>query len=127
MGNQWLINTPANVATLTYDQQDTATWITVPYQTLWANVLKGTVLRIEDFALYYFFSDTYNTKLEISPFLKQHFFELDPTLKQHIQYEGTQTIDFIQWLSAEVGECRYNQAMLIICYSEHHIDNSKDE
>ncbi len=45
MGNRWLVNTPARTATLTYDQHDTATSISLPNQTLWITVLKGSILH----------------------------------------------------------------------------------
>ncbi len=82
IGNQWLVNTPARTATLTYDQQDTATRIILPNQTLWITVPKGSILHIDELA-----------NLEISPFFKQHSFVLDSELEERIKEEGTQLID----------------------------------
>ncbi len=48
VGNRWLVNTPARTATLTYDQHDTATRISLPNQTLWITVPKGSILHIDD-------------------------------------------------------------------------------
>ncbi len=46
IGNWWLVNTPARTATLTYDQNDTATRISLPNQTLWITVPKDSILRV---------------------------------------------------------------------------------
>ncbi|RXN02210.1 nuclease HARBI1 [Labeo rohita] len=35
VGNQWLVNTPIRTATLTYDQHDTATRVSLPNQSMW--------------------------------------------------------------------------------------------
>lgn len=92
VGGQWLVYTSARVATLTYDQHNTATWITLPNQNLWISVPKGVLLHIEDLALYHLPTHTYENELKISPFFQQYSLELDPALEQCIQYEGTQTI-----------------------------------
>ncbi len=47
IGNRWLVNTPARITTLTYDQHDTATRIILPNQTLWITVPKGSILHID--------------------------------------------------------------------------------
>ncbi len=51
IGNQWLVNTPAQTATLTYDQHDIATHIILPNQTL--RIPKGSIIHIDDVALYH--------------------------------------------------------------------------
>ncbi len=93
VGNQWLVNTPARTATLTYDQHDTATRISLPNQTLWITVPKGSILHIDELALYHLTDDEYQAEIEISPFFKQHSFVLDPELEERIKEEGTQLID----------------------------------
>ncbi len=93
IGNRWLVNTPARTATLTYDQHDTATRITLPNQTLWITVPKGSILHIDELALYHLTDDEYQAEIEISPFFKQHSFVLDPELEERIKEEGTQLID----------------------------------
>ncbi len=55
IGNRWLVNTPARTATLTYDQHDTATRISLPNQTLGITVPKGAILHIDELALYYLY------------------------------------------------------------------------
>ncbi len=93
IGNRWLVNTPARTATLTYDQHDTATRITLPNQTLWITVSKGSILHIDELASYHLTDDEYQAEIEISPFFKQHSFVLDPELEERIKEEGTQLID----------------------------------
>ncbi len=93
IGNRWLVNTPARTATLTYDQHDTATCIILPNQTLWITVPKGSILHIDELALYHLTDDEYQAEIEISPFFKQHSFILDPELEETIKEEGTQLID----------------------------------
>ncbi len=93
IGNRWLVNTPARTATLTYDQHDTATRIILPNQTLWITVPKGSILHIDELALYHLTDDEYQAEIEISPFFKQHSFVLDPELEERIKEEGTQLID----------------------------------
>ncbi len=93
IGNRWLVNTPARTATLTYDQHDTATRINLPNQTLWITVPKGSILHIDELALYHLTDDEYQAEIEFSPFFKQHSFVLDPELEERIKEEGTQLID----------------------------------
>ncbi len=66
VGNQWLVNTPARMATLTYDQHDTATRINLPNQTLWITVPKSEILHIDELALYHLTDDEYQVEIEIS-------------------------------------------------------------
>ncbi len=84
---------PARTATLTYDQHDTATRIILPNQTLWSTVPKGSILHIDELALYHLTDNEYQAEIEISPFFKQHSFVLDPELEERITEEGTQLID----------------------------------
>ncbi len=93
IGNRWLVNTPARTATLTYDQHDTTMRINLPSQTLWITVPKGSILHIDELALYHLTDDEYQAEIEISPFFKQHSFILDPELEEKIKEEGTQLID----------------------------------
>lgn len=93
IGNRWLVNTPAWTATLSYAQHDTIVRITLPNQTMWINVPKGSILHIDDLALYHLSDDEYKTELEISPFFNQHSFNLDPELEQRIKEEETQLIN----------------------------------
>ncbi len=93
IGNRWLVNTPARTATLTYDQHDTATRIILPNQTLWITVPKGSILHIDELALYHLTDDEYQAEIEISPFFKQHSFVLDPELEERIKEEGMQLVD----------------------------------
>ncbi len=62
VGNRWLVNTPARTATLTYDQHDTATRISLPNQTLWITVPKGSILHIDELALYHLTDDEYQAR-----------------------------------------------------------------
>ncbi len=81
IGNRWLVNTPARTATLTYDQHDTATRISLPNRTLWITVPKGSILHIDKLALYHLTDDEYQAEIKISLFFKQHSFVLDPELE----------------------------------------------
>ncbi len=92
IGNRWLVNTPARTATLTYDQHDTATRILLPNQILWITVPKGSILHSDDLALYHLTDDEFQAELEISPFVKQHSFILDPEFEERIKEEGSQLI-----------------------------------
>ncbi len=53
---------------LTYDQHDTATCIILPNQILWMTVPKGSILHIDDLALYHLTDDEYHAELETCPF-----------------------------------------------------------
>ncbi len=65
----------------------------MPNQTLWITVPKGSILHIDELALYHLTDDEYQAEIEISPFFKQHSFVLDPELEERIKEEGTQLID----------------------------------
>ncbi len=93
IGNRWLVNTPARTASPTYDQHDTATCIIRPNQTLWITVPKGSILHIDELALYHLNDNEYQAKIEITPFFRQHSFVLDPELEERIKEEVTQLID----------------------------------
>ncbi len=67
--------------------------INLPNQTLWINVPKGSILHIDELALYHLTDVEYQAEIEISPFFKQHSFALDPELEERIKEEGTQLID----------------------------------
>ncbi len=56
-------------------------------------VPKGSILHIDDLALYHLTDNEYQAEIEISPFFKQHSFVLDPELEERIKEEGTQLID----------------------------------
>ncbi len=65
----------------------------MPNQTLWITVPKGSILHIDELALYHLTDDKYQAEIEISPFFKQHSFVLDPKLEERIKEKGTQLID----------------------------------
>ncbi len=122
--NRWLVNTPARTATLTYDQHDTATRISLLNQTLWITVPKGSILHIDDLALYHHTDDEYQAEIEISPFFKQLSFVLDPEVEERIKEEGTQLIDltpvdtalevFARWrTNYSVLVCRWHSALYL--------------
>ncbi len=79
--------------TLTYDQHDTATHITLPDQTLGITVPENAILHIGDLALYHLNPDQYESEIEVSEFFSKHTLELDPNAIVQIQYKGTQTVD----------------------------------
>lgn len=93
VGQRWLVNTPAKVATLTYDQHDTSTHIELLDNTLWAEVPEGAILHIEDLALYHLPPDQFESEVEVSDFFSKHSFELDPHTITQIQYKGSKTIE----------------------------------
>ncbi len=62
------VNTPARTTTLTYDQHDNATCIILPNQTLWITVPKGSILHIDNLALYHLNDNEYQA--EIAPLFK---------------------------------------------------------
>ncbi len=57
----------------------------MPNQTLWITVPKGSILHIDELALYHLTDDEYQAEIEISPFFKQHSFVLDPELEERIK------------------------------------------
>ncbi len=69
--------------------------ISLPNQTLWMTVPKGSILHIDELALYHLTDDEYQAEIEISLFFKQHSFVLDPELEERIKEEGTQLIDLL--------------------------------
>ncbi len=69
------------------------TRIILPNQTLGITVPKGSILHIDELALYHLTDDEYQAEIKISPFFKQHSFVLDPELEERIKEEGTQLID----------------------------------
>ncbi|KAL1248879.1 hypothetical protein QQF64_022197 [Cirrhinus molitorella] len=84
---------PAQVATLTYDQHDTATRINLLNQTMWIQVPKDAILHLDDLALYHLHSEEYHTELEISNFFRDYNFTLSPELEMRIAEGGPQLID----------------------------------
>lgn len=93
VGNQWLVNTPIRAATLTYDQHDTATRISLPNQSMWIQVPKGAILHLGDLALYHLPSDEYQSEVEIPDFFKDHSLTLEPEIELSIEKGGPQMID----------------------------------
>ncbi len=99
------VNTPARTATLTYDQQNTATRIIFPRQTLWITVPKGSILHNDKSALYHLTDDEYQAEIEISPFSQQHSFVHDPELEERIKEEGTLSLALYRlyrWLACQL-------------------------
>ncbi len=92
IGNRWLVNTPVQRVTLTYDQHDTATCIILHSKTLWITVPMWSILHIDDLALYHHTDDDYRAELETSPFFKQHSFILDAEFEERIK-EATYWFD----------------------------------
>lgn len=93
VGSRWLVNTPAKVATINYDQHDTSSKIELPHRTLWITVPEGAILHVGDVALYHLNPEQYETEIEISDFFVKHSIELDKNTLIQIQYEGSKTID----------------------------------
>ncbi|KAL1248034.1 hypothetical protein QQF64_023410 [Cirrhinus molitorella] len=93
VGDRWLVNTPARVVTLTYDQHDTATRINLLNQTMWIQVPKDAILHIDDLALYHLPSEEYHAELEISNFFRDYNFTLSPELEMRIAEDGPKLID----------------------------------
>ncbi|RXN11098.1 pumilio -like protein [Labeo rohita] len=93
VGNQWLVNTPIRTATLTYDQHDTATRVTLPNQSMWIQVPKGAILHLGDLALYHLPSEEYQSEIEIPAFFRNQNLTLEPELELSIEEGGPQTID----------------------------------
>lgn len=93
IGDRWLVNTPVLTATLTYDQHDTATRVSLLNQSMWIQVPKGAILHVDDLALYHLPSSEYESELEIPSFFKDHNFTLGPELELGIETGGSQLID----------------------------------
>ncbi|XP_042620633.1 uncharacterized protein LOC122146384 [Cyprinus carpio] len=88
VGNQWLVNTSIHNATLTYDQQDTATCVSLPNQSMWIQVPKGAVLHLGDLALYHLSSEEYQSEVKISAFFKGRYLTLEPELELNTEKGG---------------------------------------
>ncbi|RXN08064.1 pumilio -like protein [Labeo rohita] len=93
VGNQWRVNTPIRTATLTYDQHDTATCVSLPNQSMWIQVPKGAILHLGDLALYHLPSEEYQSEVEIPAFFRNQNLTLEPELELSIEEGGPQTID----------------------------------
>ncbi len=65
----------------------------LPNQILWITVPTGSILHIDELALYHLTDDEYQAEIKISPFFKQHSFVLDTELEGRIKEEGTQLFD----------------------------------
>ncbi|KAL1258488.1 hypothetical protein QQF64_009065 [Cirrhinus molitorella] len=86
VGNRWLVNTPIRTATLTYDQHDTATRVSLPNQSMWIQVPKGAILHLGDLALYHLPSEQYQSEVEIPVFFRDYNLTLNPELELSIQH-----------------------------------------
>ncbi|ROJ25355.1 Retrovirus-related Pol polyprotein from transposon 412 [Anabarilius grahami] len=93
VGDRWLVNTPTRTATLTYDQHDTATRVSLPNPSMWIQVPPGAILHLDDLALYHLSSEEYQSELEIPSFFKDHNLTLAPGLELRIEEGGPQLID----------------------------------
>ncbi|RXN04868.1 vacuolar sorting-associated 13A-like protein [Labeo rohita] len=81
------------MATLTYDQHDTATRVSLPNQSMWIQVPKGAILHLGDLALYHLPSKEYQSEIEIPAFFRNQNLTLEPELELSIEEGGSQTID----------------------------------
>ncbi|KAJ8333922.1 hypothetical protein SKAU_G00412410 [Synaphobranchus kaupii] len=65
VGARWLVNTPKQEITMSYDRHDTATRMKLPNQTVFVRVPQGTTVHIEDIVLHHLDSQTYETEIKI--------------------------------------------------------------
>ncbi|KAL1268892.1 hypothetical protein QQF64_034255 [Cirrhinus molitorella] len=93
VGNRWLVNTPIRTATLTYDQHDTATRVSLPNQSMWIQVPKGAILHLGDLALYHLPSEQYQSEVEIPALFRDYNLTLNPELELSIEERGSQMIN----------------------------------
>ncbi|ROI36375.1 hypothetical protein DPX16_11316 [Anabarilius grahami] len=93
VGERWLVNTPTRTATLTYNQYNTTTRVSLPNPSMWIQVPPGAILHLDDLALYHLSSEEYQSELEIPSFFKDHNLTLAPGLELRIEEGGSQLID----------------------------------
>ncbi len=72
---------------------DTATRISLPNQTLWITVPKGSILHIDELALYHLTDDEYQPKSKSHPFSSSIPLSSIQNWKKGSRREGTQLID----------------------------------
>ncbi|XP_028310951.1 uncharacterized protein LOC114468322 isoform X2 [Gouania willdenowi] len=93
VGHRWLVHSPAKFATLSYDQHDTNTRVSLINQVMWITVPENAILHIDDLALFHLPPEQYQTDIEMPDFFKDLSLEISPQTLTQIQYEGTKIID----------------------------------
>lgn len=94
VGARWLVNTPQQEITVSYDRHDTATRMKLPNQTVLISVPQGTTVHIEDIVLHYLNPERYEVGIEMVDAFRGHTLVLDETLRQRLLSEGKKTIQF---------------------------------
>ncbi|KAG9331603.1 hypothetical protein JZ751_018654 [Albula glossodonta] len=94
VGARWLVNTPKQEITISYDRHDTATRMKLPNQTVFITVPQGTTIHIEDIVLHHLNPERYDTEIEMVDAFRGHSLVLDYTLQQQLLSEGTKTVKF---------------------------------
>ncbi|ROJ25350.1 hypothetical protein DPX16_20163 [Anabarilius grahami] len=93
VADRLLVHTPTCTATLTYNQHDTATRVSLPNQSMWIQVPQGAIIQLDNLALYYLSSEAHRSELEIPSSSRNHNLTLEPELELRIEKGRSQLID----------------------------------
>ncbi|ROL44858.1 hypothetical protein DPX16_22369 [Anabarilius grahami] len=93
VGDRLLVHTPTHAATLTYNQHNTATSVSLLNPSKWIQVPLGSILHLNHLVAYCLSSEEYQSKLEIPSSSRNHHHTLDPGLELRIEKGGSQLID----------------------------------
>ncbi|ROI15868.1 hypothetical protein DPX16_23813 [Anabarilius grahami] len=93
VGDRLLVHTPTQAATLTYNQYNTTTRVSLPNPSTWIQVPLGPILHLNRLVAYCLSSEEYQSKLEIPSSSRNHHHTLDPGLELRIEKGGSQLSD----------------------------------
>ncbi|ROJ36306.1 Gypsy retrotransposon integrase-like protein 1 [Anabarilius grahami] len=93
VGDRLLVHTPTHAATLTYNQYNTTTRVSLPNPSTWIQVPLGPILHLNRLVAYCLSSEEYQSKLEIPSSSRNHHHTLDPGLELRIDKGGSQLSD----------------------------------
>ncbi|ROI73782.1 hypothetical protein DPX16_22893 [Anabarilius grahami] len=93
VGDRLLVHTPTHAATLTYNQYNTTTRVSLPNPSTWIQVPLGPILHLNHLVAYCLSSEEYQSKLEIPSSSRNHHHTLDPGLELRIDKGGSQLND----------------------------------
>ncbi|ROL55254.1 hypothetical protein DPX16_5764 [Anabarilius grahami] len=95
VGDRLLIHTPTRIDTLTYNQHNTATHVSLPNPSMWIQVPLGSILHLNNLVAYCLSSEEYQSELEIPSSSRNHNHTLDPGQELRMEKGGSQLIDII--------------------------------
>ncbi|ROI15630.1 hypothetical protein DPX16_22739 [Anabarilius grahami] len=93
VGDRLLVHTPTHAATLTYNQHNTATRVSLPNPSKWIQVPLGSILHCCSLAVYCLSGKEDQSEPEIPSPSRNHHHTLDPGLELRIDKGGSQLSD----------------------------------